>query len=225
VGLAGAVLLGVYAIFLSLSRGSLMAVTVGLGFVAVRSSRWMTIMMLLVLGTSPLWVPQSVKDRIAESQVSVEGSDDVALTRSGRSRLGAWKVAIDAGTDHLFDGIGYGSLHLLLRRLGDTGEVDEETAGSAHNTYLRMFAEMGIPGLAAFLWLLYQCFSLAWRGTRLATNRMDRQLAVGFNGAVVAVSVSCMLGDRFHEVLTMGGFWMMAAMVQEMVFERREPAA
>jgi putative inorganic carbon (HCO3(-)) transporter len=222
-GLGLAVLLGVYAIFLCLSRGAMAAVAVGLAFVALRSSKWMAIPMLLVLVTSPLWAPQSVKDRIAESQVSVDGSDEVEVTRSGRTRLGAWKIALDSAQDHILDGLGYGALHLVLQDAVAQGE--DEVAGSAHNTYLRMLAEMGIFGLAAFLFLLWQCFSLAMRGIRQATNKMDRQIAVGMLGTTLALCVTCGFGDRFHEIKTMGAFWLVAAMVQDFVFEKREPAA
>jgi hypothetical protein len=80
---------------------------------------------------------------------------------------------------------------------------------------------MGVFGLGLFVWLLWRCWSLSLTGTRLATNRFDRQLAVGLGGATLALVISCGFGDRFFSIEIVGGYWLLCALVQDQVFESR----
>jgi hypothetical protein len=84
-----------------------------------------------------------------------------------------------------------------------------------------MMGECGVFGLLAFLWIFWACFQLAERGVRSATDRFDRQIAVGLGGATLALAVSCWFGDRFFDIGLTGTIWLLAAMVQDQIFERR----
>ena len=46
---------------------------------------------------------------------------------------------------------------------------------SAHNTYLRFLAEMGILGLMLFVLLLWKCWKLGVETGRAAANPFDRK--------------------------------------------------
>ena len=222
--LAGAVAAGLVGIVLTLSRGAFLSVAVGLLFVALRSSRVTALLLLVALATSPLWVPQSVKDRISSTQREDEGSDEAALDKSNQMRLNAWQLALDISKQHIFDGVGYGALAWYLQ---DTRaqEGREDIAGSAHNTYIRMLSEMGVFGLLAFLWLLWRCMRLSFEGVRRAASRADRQLAVALGAATLSIAISCAFGDRFFEIQNTGNFWMLCALVQDQVIESRERPA
>jgi O-antigen ligase len=92
---------------------------------------------------------------------------------------------------------------------------------SSHNTYLRVLAETGIAGLIAFLVLLAACWRLSWRGTRYAENAFDRQIAVGMGGMAVALALSCWFGDRFWEIMITGNFWVLCALTDGVIRDRR----
>ena len=79
---------------------------------------------------------------------------------------------------------------------------------------------MGVFGLAVFVALLVSCLRMSWAGIRAARTRFDRELAVGFGAATIAMAVSCMFGDRFFSVLITGNFWMLAALVNDALLER-----
>jgi O-antigen ligase len=99
-------------------------------------------------------------------------------------------------------------------------ELGLRVKDSAHNTFLRMLAEVGIFGLAAFLAVWWMCWRLAEKGVRAATTRFDRQLAVGLGGMIVAFALSCAFGDRFFEIMIAGNFWVVCALVEDSVRER-----
>src|SRR5262249_25115611 len=143
--LVGVVAVGSFAIFLTLSRGAIVALAVSLLFVGFRTSKWMATVGLLVVLTSPLWVPQQVKDRMMSTQVEVEGTDEVALEGSAELRVQTWQAVLRVVQDHPIDGVGFTGLGYVLP---DTGEdLGVEVKDSAHNTYLRMLGELGIFGL------------------------------------------------------------------------------
>lgn len=220
--LAGVTFAGVLATFLTLSRGSILAMGAGFLYVAARSSRALTIVVVAVLATSPIWIPQDVKDRMAETEVSVEGSDDVTLEASSQMRIDTWKAILKVVSEHPLDGVGFLGLGYVLPMTG--GEMGVEVKDSAHNTFLRMLGELGIFGLALFVFFLWSCYRLGDLGLKAARNPFDRQLAIGLMGSTLVLAVSCWFGDRFYSILITGNFWIACALVDDLLLENRLPA-
>ena len=84
---------------------------------------------------------------------------------------------------------------------------------------------LGLLTVVVFLVLLWRCLQMANEGVRHARTRFDRQIAVGFGAATIAMAVSCMFGDRFFSILITGNFWMLAALVNDALLETRGPVA
>jgi hypothetical protein len=105
------------------------------------------------------------------------------------------KIRLLIVEDHPLDGIGFSGLANVLPQIGE--ELGLQVKDSAHNTFLRMLAELGIFGLAAFLFVWVMCWRLAVKGVRTAASRFDRQLSVGLGGMAIALALSCAFGDRF----------------------------
>ena len=215
---------GAFGIFLSVSRGAIVALVVAMLFVAFRSSRLLTVVVLVALATSPLYTPENVKLRMTSTHEEVEGSDETVLEGSAQARIDTWQTIIKIAKDHPIDGVGFGGLGYLLRETGGALGYSE-AVDSAHNTFMRMLGEMGIFGLAVFVGLLWTCWRLSADGIRLARNRLDRQLAVGLGGATLALAVSCWFGDRFWAFDVMASYWILCALVNNMVFECRAEKA
>jgi len=221
--LAGAVTAGLVGVVLSVSRGGLLAVAAALGFVALRSSRLLTVLMVAALLTSPAWAPDYLKDRITGTQISEEGTDEVELEGSSADRVETWRTIGTLVMNHPLDGVGYMGLNYVLSSIGATLATDIKD--SAHNTYLRFLGELGLFGLALFLWLLWTCWRLSVRGRKLATSDFDRQMALGYGAAVLAMAISCMFGDRFTQVTIGGNFWVLSALITDLVHEKEGRAA
>jgi O-antigen ligase len=217
--LGGAVVAGVFAVVLTVSRGAVAAVAVALLFVALRSSRALTVVLLVVGVSSPLWAPDYLKERMMGTQVESETSDAVSLEGSAQLRVDTWRAILNVVSEHPLDGVGFSGLGYVLPHIGE--ELGVEVKDSAHNTYLRFLGEMGVLGLLLFLTLLWGCWALARDGVRLARDRADRQLALGFAAATIALAISCAFGDRFFSPLIAGNFWLACALVDDLVSERR----
>ncbi len=199
----GLSVLGVIGVLMTVSRGALVALAVG----------------VLVAATSPLWAPDYVKERIAATATEGEESDDTVLEAGTESRLNTWQTIMHIAEDHLLDGIGFDGLGFVLPQLGE--QMGLRVKDSSHNTFLRLLAETGIAGLIAFLALLWCCWRLSIQGARAAANRFDRQLAVGMGGMAGALGLSCWFGDRFWEIMITGNFWLLCALTDGIVRDRR----
>jgi len=216
--LAGTVLAGAYANILSLSRGSILAMGTGLLYVTFRRSRMLGVLLVLVIAASPLWAPDYLKDRMTSTQTEVDGSDEMQLENSSQLRIDTWKAIIRLVSDHPIDGVGFAGLEYVLPETGE--ELGIEVKDSAHNTYLRFLGEMGIFGLGFFCLLLWKCWRLGEDAARVATRPFDRQLAIGLAGATITMAVSCAFGDRFFSIVIAGGFWLVCALVDDILSER-----
>ena len=221
--LSGVVVAGVFAVVLTVSRGAVVALAVALLFVALRSSRALTLVLLVVIVSSPFWAPDYLKERMMGVQVESQTSDDVSLEGSAQLRVDTWRAIIKVVSEHPLDGVGFAGLGYVLPAAGE--ELGVEVKDSAHNTYLRFLGEMGVLGLLLFLALLWRCWTLALDGVRLARDRADRQLALGFAAATIALAISCAFGDSFFSTLVSGNFWLAGALVDDLVSERRAEAA
>jgi O-antigen ligase len=221
--LAGAALAGCVGVVLSVSRGGILALGVALGFVALRSSRLLTVLMLVALITSPAWAPDYLKDRVTGTEVASGEGDEVELESSSADRVETWRTIGTLVMNHPLDGVGYSGLNSVLSLISTSQNLDIKD--SSHNTYLRFLGEMGLVGIGLFLWTLWTCWSLSEEGRRRARTPFDRQLALGFGAAVLALAISCMFGDRFVQVTITGNFWLLAALVTDQIDESRTEAA
>lgn len=215
--------LGGFAIILSASRAALIGSAVASLVVLMRSSRWALVAAVLILGASPLWLPDKVKERFASTQVEQDDSDEKRLEGGAQERVDTWHTIMQVVEDHALDGIGFTGLANVLPQMG--ADLGLNIKDSAHNTYLRMLSETGIIGLAAFVFLLGSTLWLGERGLRGARSRLDRQIALGVSAGVLALAISCGFGDRFWELTIVGNLWVACALVDDALLSNARPAA
>ena len=203
-----------FGIMLSLSRGSMLALVGGLALVTWRSSRWAFVLMVLLLVSSPLWVPDYVVDRINSSKVESDSDDGYGVDKASEARLMTWQAIGNVVEHHPFDGVGFTGLQFVLPDVGAAMGLTD-IKDSAHNTYLRMLSEMGVFGLLLFLATLAKLFHLAHVAANKAKRRFDRAIAIGTCGSVVSMAISCAFGDRFWSPVVVSSLWVMAALVED----------
>ena len=219
--LALGAVLGTVGVLYSVSRGAILALGVAVLYVGLRSSRVLTLVLLAAALTSPLWAPDFVIERVVGSKIETE--EDVRLEGSAQIRLDTWHAIATVVMNHPLDGVGFTGLVDVLPETGE--EIGVEVKDTAHNTYLRFLGEMGLFGLALFVLLLVRCGQMSEAGIRAARGRFDRQLAVGFGAATIALALSCLFGDRFFSILITGNFFMLAALVNDALLDRPQAAA
>lgn len=213
--------IGSFAVVLSLSRGSMLALLAGTILVTWRGSKVLLAGLVAILLVSPMWMPDYLKDRIAQSSTQDEDAG-ISVDSAAEKRLETWQTIFKVVEEHPLDGVGFTGLGYVLPDLGaELGLADIKD--SAHNTYLRMLSEMGIFGLGLFVWLLWSCFRLADQAAARARSAFDRALAVGLSGAVVSMAVTCAFGDRFFNVVIASSLWVLCALVEDSLWPEPKP--
>ncbi|HEX6315041.1 MAG TPA: O-antigen ligase family protein, partial [Gemmatimonadaceae bacterium] len=157
--LCGLVGVGVLAftVMLTQSRGAMLAMGVAVILLPLMSRRRVRdlIVLALAVGGAAIVAPKGVWDRLAGlAGASVdEGMVGVDPEGSAESRWQIWKVAASVVQAHPLTGVGIGMMPITHRWESLRQGLDWRVRGErdTHNTYLRIAAETGIPGLMLYL--------------------------------------------------------------------------
>ena len=138
-----------------------------------------------------------------------------------RQRVHLWQDTLHLTTDHPFFGVGVGNFEYALPRyfsresyaiktrlerehnaywgkmLGRT-EKQNLMAFRAHNDYLEIAAETGLPGLAIFLFLLYTIARAAYEQIRHHIAGKESLLVVGLASGLTATAVHALFSMNFQ---------------------------
>jgi O-antigen ligase len=164
-------------IFLSLSRGGLVALAAMLVAGTVLAGRWrlaVTALLVAVVAGGLVYFTQFASLPARERVTTVNGG-------TGRSDL--WTVGLRMVRAHPVGGVGVGNFESVSREyvlqpgaLQRTDLIFSANPKVAHNTYLQIMAETGIVGLLLFLGIVVGCLASALRAARLAARRNDRTM-------------------------------------------------
>lgn len=162
----------ILALVLTLSRGGWIGFAFSaLIFVLLVEKRLLLSAIPIVLG-GILFLPQSILHRI----MSIGNFAD----SSNAYRLKMWEITLDIIKDNPIAGVGLG--HLPFKETFET-YIRTMPTYHAHNTYLEIAAELGIPGLIAFLILLFVVFKYGIQTLINGENRYIKIMAAGvFSG-------------------------------------------
>ena len=137
----------------------------------------------------------------------VENFSEQTLEISSRKRIDIWRGAIAMIQDHPYFGVGYGLFSNIIPYYYPGGKID------AHNTYLIIAAEMGIPALIIFLWIVWIVFRNTLRLYKTTRDPFAKALALGFLGGIFGLLMSNMFGSRLDSQEVSGYFWILAALI------------
>jgi O-antigen ligase len=99
-------------------------------------------------------------------------------------RFQLWASAWDLFTQSPVMGVGWGNFTAIFG-LGDPGFIADKA--QAHNLYLQLLSETGVVGFLAFFYLVVRSWKQALRQWRRSEDFIDRALAFGVQGALLAV--------------------------------------
>jgi putative inorganic carbon (HCO3(-)) transporter len=162
--------------------------------------------------------PMQVSVSPAQSAVMDAGDVPENLEASSATRLRIWRGAIHMIQDHPLFGVGYGAFPHYIGRYtqGVIGEMD------AHNSYLLIAAEMGIPTLLVFLLVL----AVAWHYTywlyRHAQDRTIQAMALGFLAGLAGLLMANLFGSRMDAQEISGYFWILCGLMMRGVLMERQ---
>lgn len=166
------------------SRGGFLGMSAAFVFViwnSRRRARNLVICGLLLIPLSLL--PMSPLRRLQKPSDLDEGAKD--------ARIVAWRAGWRMIQDHPITGVGLHNFKPLMPRYAP----GENVVTLAHNTYIELAAELGVPGVLAFLAVLVMSFYRLDRVRRRAVRHRHRQLAImalGIEAGIISFAVSAM---------------------------------
>ena len=102
-------------------------------------------------------------------------------------RVGYWRGAAAMAKDNLLGGVGLGTFGAHYPRYRwPQARVSQQ----AHNDYLQVLAELGIFGLAAFVWLWATCLRRALGGRQESVGGESSPRRVGYVAGILAFALS-----------------------------------
>lgn len=141
-----------------------------------------------------------------------------------RFRLLCYKSTLNIIKDHPVLGTGGGTFYNIYPkyRVPEMKEVFAfvETPRYAHNDFLQIGSEVGVPGLGVFAWLLVMFFSVGIRNLKETRDSYWRWITVGTLAGLSGMLVQMAFDFPFYRPETTLSFWAMIAMMS--VFEKRQ---
>lgn len=190
-------------LFNTYSRGAYAAVLLALFFFGVVRKR-MILVGIAVLGVA--WqtlLPPAVVERITMTETA-----DGQIEESAALRLVVWERAKRLFIDNPVVGIGYGGFG-VSERIGGLNNV--------HNYYMQTAAEQGVVGLIFLAIIIMRAGVSGWRLYRIGVSDFHKGIGLGFVGAVVAVMITNIFGDRWSYFALGAYFWILWGIVDRSI--------
>jgi putative inorganic carbon (HCO3(-)) transporter len=175
---AGAVLLMLLTILVSQSLQAAVGVGCAVLFLGLCWSRWFVLSVPLLAGGVLL----SLRDFGLQRAATVALSMDNSLGIAAVLRLDIWSRAVAMIRDMPYTGIGLDMFQTLQWHFYPG--VTLGTEPHAHNLFLQVALDLGLPGLFALLWLLG---ALGWAAARAYRRCADAQGRALLLGAVASI--------------------------------------
>jgi O-antigen ligase len=213
---AGALVVMLFGLTLAASRGALLGLIAALLLMAVRSRH------RLRTFAGPATVVASLMALVPSSPLLRLLAPTEADAFTAEHRWNLARAGLEMFWAHPWTGVGPGNFKIVLPKFAPLPEIHV-----AHNTYVSVMAEMGLPGILLFTGLLVSLFVTLERARRSAragevrlVETAAEALQVGFTGFLVA---ALFLSAEVHRF-----FWLMAFVAMTLPTLAREverPAA
>lgn len=216
-----ACLIGIQTTF---SRGAYVAFAFACLAIAFFRSKMLFMLavgMLIFCLVNPEVLPPGIRYRLgstfSQDQIYATGIEDV-VDPSAKERIVIWKGAWEIIKDYPLFGVGYGIFGYALSLYApEVGGFD------AHNTYLIIAAEMGIPALLSFLLILGVLFIHTRRLYRISKDKFIKAMALGFLAGLAGLLVVNMFGSRMDSDEVSTYFWILAGLVfRALIIEKND---
>lgn len=175
-------------LLLAQSRGALVGAVAAVALVLVARSRPLRLV-ALPAALVGLVVLIRQGDLATLLEIAIPGE----ATSSFLSRSELWGRAVYMIQDFPFTGIGMGTFQIVVNLLYPLFTTSGRGIPHAHQTFLQMAVDFGIPGFVAWGGALVAWFVLVARTARHAPTAWQRALALGLVAALVAVLVHGLL--------------------------------
>jgi O-antigen ligase len=199
-------------IFLSLSRGGLVAFGVMLIVGTFFAGRWrlvLAVMLVVIVASGVLYFTELA---------SLPAREHVTQAGGGTGRSDIWKLGLRMVHAHPITGVGVGNFPVVSPNyalqpgaLLRADLIFSSAPKITHNTYLEVASETGIPGFLLFMAILLSCLGCALKAARLWARQgqpnMEALARAVFLGLVGMLTADFFISEMYSKLL-----WVMLAL-------------
>jgi O-antigen ligase len=211
-------------IFLSLSRGGLIALGVLLIAGTFFAGRWrlaITAMLVAVVAGGVLYFTELAP---------LPAREHVTTAGGGTGRSDIWKLGLRMVRAHPVAGVGVGNFPVVspdyALQPGTLVRADLIFSAApkvTHNTYLEVMSEMGLPGFLLFMAAIGSCLACALKAARLWARRGQANMEAIARGVFLGL-IGMLVADFFISEMYSKLLWVMLAICPAMLaIARSEP--
>ena len=156
--------------------------------------------------------------QLTERFLSIFSGEDTSTAL----RFALWEVTVAMIQEHLLTGIGWGIYFATYPWYNFYIQDPTVLIYHAHNMYLSVTAEVGIPGAIGFFWFYFGHAVLAFRLYRKSADSFSRSVGLGLFLGIVGLAVYG-LGDHvlFSRALSLV-FWSLCALGMACSLQKKE---
>ena len=182
---------------LTLNRTSYIAFSAGLIFVAATVRRkWFSFFLIFFFFSSPLWVPRSIKERIAYTwEDAVNPGREWGVDQSTQERINTYRKMFNTWKYSPLIGEGLGSYDFL------------------DSQYARTLHEVGIVGLAIWLWMFFRLTRISWWLFKTLPDGSMKGMTLGYSAGVIGILLHGFGAITFYIVRIMEPFFFVSGLV------------
>ena len=202
--IAAAVFLGITGVFLTLSRSAGLGVWLAILFFGIMKRKKLLIAVLLsLLLIYPFIMPKNIRDWAHKIKYNP------VVFLFNYDRLSMYRNALNMIKTHPVVGVGVNTFsnNYAKYRLPETEEGRTADTTYAHNIYLHMAGEIGLLGLAAFIWFLYALFKQGIEAYRNSKDEYLKIAALGLMGSFIAFLINGMTETNLYFPTLVVTFW------------------
>ena len=217
-GLGGCLL----GLFMTESRGDALSMAIALLFFFFIRSRILFLGVVALLAVAILnaqYLPGGLGTRLQRTVVHQDANSldqRTTLDASARTRLALWAGATAMIESHPVFGVGYkmfqSNIYRYVPKNDETSHLSLRNR-DAHNAYLLIGAEMGIPTLLVFLYLIFSMFRVSLYSFWVSTDRFWKLVCLGTASTVVSLAITNVFGSRFNSMIVTGYLWALLAII------------
>lgn len=146
--------LALYALILTFSRSAVLGVWLAILFIGIiKKDKLILMLLLLSLVIAPFFAPKNIRNWAKATNSPWE-------FLLNKERFDLYKTALNMVKAHPFIGVGVNTycLNYQKYKVSEASVLTDKGNWYAHNIFLQMAAEIGIVGLAVFIWMLLALF-------------------------------------------------------------------
>lgn len=193
--------IGIFLLYATRSRGAFLALSLALFLVLIFKKMWKTLLGLALCGL--LFVSFLPRQMIIH--LDSEGKEQSLVERAE-----LWHRAIDVMKARPLTGTGINT-YAVAHQQYDTRKSWRVKNYYAHNGYLQMGAEIGLPGLLFFI-----CFLVRWIWLHRPRGIENQSIATprwGFLGGMFGFLIFCLADTALHSPQPVMTFWYVAGLL------------